>query len=112
MGIDLGQTTGWGSFYNFFNSALDSFIYLKVLVISGTIYKQVRALPDSYDEQKLSKYNKYLWRLKEVPLSRFLRMKQVLLEGGRWSKSIDFLRFLYCYYTEGVKQEVFNVSHS
>ena len=112
MGADLGATIGWSSFYNFFNSSLDSFIQLKVLVISGVVYKQVRDLPDSYDEQKLSKYNKYLWRLKEVPLSRFLRMKQVLLEGGRWNKPADFLRFLYCYYTEGVKQEVLNVSHS
>ena len=108
MGADLGATMGWTSFYNFFNSALDSFIQLKVLTISGVVYKQVRDLPDSYDEQKLSKYNKYLWRLKEVPLSRFLRMKQVLLEGGRWNKPADFLRFLYCYYTEGVKQEVLN----
>ena len=112
MGADLGATIGWSSFYNFFNSSLDSFIQLKVLVVSGVVYKQVRDLPDSYDEQKLSKYNKYLWRLKEVPLSRFLRMKQVLLEGGRWNKPADFLRFLYCYYTEGVKQEVLNVSHS
>ena len=112
MGADLGATIGWSSFYNFFNSSLDCFIQLKVLTISGVVYKQVRDLPEAYDEQKLSKYNKYLWRLKEVPLSRFLRMKQFLLDGGRWNKPADFLQFLYCYYTESVKQEVLKVNVS
>ena len=121
-GIDLGAAVGWSSFYNFLNSALTAFIYIKVLKISGVLYKTIPELPASYDsdnnliagydEAKLSRYNKYIWRLDEVPLSRLLRIKQTMLDGTKWKKQADFLCFIYNYYLESVKQEVLNVNNS
>ena len=110
IGVDLGNTLGWGTFYNFLNSSLESFIQIKMLMISGVVYKQIDTLPDVYDTNKLAKYNKYIWRLGGIPLSRFLRIKSMLSLTGRWGSGSDFLEFIYGYYSESVKMEVLNVN--
>jgi hypothetical protein len=100
-GLDLGQALGYSTFYNFMNKAIKCLVDIKVLVISGVIYKEIRDLPDAYDEKALSRYQKYLWKLKEIPLSRFLRLRQVM--GNKvWRTEYDFLNFLYRYYSEEV----------
>lgn len=97
-GVDLCETLGYGTFYNYMSRSLLSFIEIKQLLISGVIYKCIRNLPDNYDEKTLSRYNKYLWRLKQTPMTDLLRIRQCLGDK-RWSSELDFLNFLYKYYT-------------
>ena len=73
-----------------------SFIQIKELLISGVVYKQIYKLPDGYDEKRLSKYQRYVWKLKEIPLSRILRLYRSL--GTKiWRSDIEFLNFVYRY---------------
>ena len=97
-GVDLGNTLGWNTFYNFLASSIERFCELKMLSISGVVYKQVRNLPDSFDEVKLARYQKYLWRLRDIPMSDFLRVRQCM--GNRsWRKDTEFIEFIYRLYS-------------
>ena len=74
-------------------------------MISGVVYRKLQDLPDTYDEKKLSHYNKYLPELSKVPLSELLRLKQSL--GNKvWKSDMDLLEFLYEYYAEKGKVEI------
>ena len=97
-GVDLGHTLGWTKFYNFLASSIERFSELKMLSIAGVVYKQVRNLPDSFDEVKLARYQKYLWRLREIPMSSFLRIRKCM-GNSPWRSDSDFIEFLYNYYT-------------
>lgn len=103
-GLELGEALGWKSFYNFLRKNIQSFCELKELMISGVVYKSVRNLPECYDEKTLSRYQKYLWRLKEIPMSRLLRLRQAM---GKvvWTSQTDFLNFVYKYYYDEVRLE-------
>lgn len=96
-GIDLCNTLGVKRFYTYINKAITSFILIKQLLISGAIYKSIRNLPDTYDEKALSRYNKFLWKIRLIPMSDLLRIKQCLGDKS-WTSEMDFLRFLYKYY--------------
>lgn len=99
-GLDLCDSLGVRRFYNYLCKSLFCFIQIKQLLISGAIYKSIRGLPDTYDEKTLSRYNKFLWRLKEVPLSELLRIRKCV--GNKvWKSELDFINFLYCYYYKG-----------
>lgn len=93
-GYELAESYGYSSFYNRLRSTLISFIHLKELLISGVVYKQVYRLPECYDENKLSKYQRYIWRLKEIPLSRILRLYSALGKTT-WRSDTEFLNFVY-----------------
>ena len=54
-------------------------------------------MPDTYDEKALSRYNKFLWKIRLIPMSDLLRIKQCLGDKS-WTSEMDFLRFLYKYY--------------
>lgn len=95
-GYELAESYGYSSFYNRLRNTLSSFIQLKELIISGVVYKQVHKLPECYDENKLSKYQRYVWRLKEIPLSRILRL-YTALGTSTWKSDLDFLNFVYKY---------------
>ena len=97
-GVDLGNTLGYTKFYNFMSKSIERFCELKELLISGIIYKTVRNLPDNYDEQALSRYQKYLWRIKEIPTSQFLKVRSAM-GYNIWRNEIDFLKFIYKLYT-------------
>lgn len=103
-GADLGDTIGFQSMYNFTAKSIQSFCELKMLVIAGVVYKSVRNLPDSFDEKALARYQKYIWRLKEIPLSDLLRLRQCMGERP-WHNSADFLNFIYRFYN--LKAEMF-----
>lgn len=101
-GTELGASLGYSSFYNFMAKSLFLLAELKMLKMSGTIYKHVRNLPDSFDEKALSRYQKYLWRLNEVPLSKLLKIRQAM--GRRvWQNELDFLNFVYKFYDREAK---------
>lgn len=96
-GVDLGDILGITTMYNFLNKSISTMIELKMLIISGYVYKAVRNLPSNYDEKSLARYQKYIWRLKEIPLSRLLTLRYCMGKTT-WRSSIDLLGFIYKYY--------------
>lgn len=96
-GVDLGESMSFSTMYNFMAKSLLTLIQLKQLLISGIIYKAVRKLPDSYDEKSLARYQKYIWRLKTIPMSELLLLRQCMGEKT-WRSEIDMLNFIYNYY--------------
>ena len=100
-GIELGDSLGYMKLYNFLNHTLMKFIQIKILVISGVIYKDMRDVPPEYN---LNKYQKYLYKLKEIPLSRLLRIRKSM--GSKvWGSELDFINFIYRYYSMEVQSE-------
>lgn len=98
-GKELGDVYGYAKFYRFANKNLENFCTIKMLMISGVVYRKLQDLPETYDEKKLSHYNKYLPELSKVPLSELLRLKQSM--GNKvWKSDMDLLEFLYEYYAE------------
>lgn len=96
---DLCETYGVSSVRNYLVFTVKDFIYLKQLYLSGKIYKDVRDLPECFDEKKLSKHNMYLNSIEEkVPITRLLGLYKSLLELGNWRTSGDAISFLYEYY--------------
>lgn len=99
-GLDLCESLGVRRFYNYLSKSLFCFIQIKQLLIAGAIYKSIRGLPDTYDEKSLSRYNKYLWRVKLIPMSELLRIRQCM--GNKtWTSELDFMNFVYRYYYKG-----------
>lgn len=96
-GVDLADTLKYTKLYNFMAKSIQSFCELKMLIISGVVYKSIHKLPDAFDEKALSRYQRYIWRLKEVPLSDLLRLRQCM-GNTVWKSEIDFLNFIYRYY--------------
>lgn len=94
---ELGESLGYSSFYNFMSRSLKLFCELKMLIISGVVYKKVRNLPDSFDEKALARYQKYIWRLKEIPMSELLRLRYCMGKKT-WKSDIDMLNFIYNYF--------------
>ena len=108
VGLELADSMNYTSMYNFMTKCLRCFIEIKILCVSGVVYKTIRNLPDSYDEKSLARYQKYLWRLKEIPLSRLLRLRQAM--GTKvWRSEFDLLTFIYTYYNNELQLEVLNV---
>lgn len=103
-GVDLGTALGFKSMYNFMSKSIQCFCEIKMMLMSGVVYKSIRKLPDSFDEKALSRYQKYIWRLKEIPMSDLLRLRQCMGETS-WSDELDFLNFIYRYY--GLKAKLF-----
>lgn len=96
-GKELGDVYGYDKFYRFINKNIEVFCEIKMLTISGVIYRKIENLPKGYDETKLLRYNKYLPSLSNVPLSELLRLKKAI--GTRvWRTELDFMNFLYNYY--------------
>lgn len=104
-GVELAEIYKWRSFYNLVNSCVDCFIDIKMLRISGAIYKRIDRLPEGYDEKKLSRYQRYLWKIHQLPMSMLLTLKTHLMRG-QWLSELEFLRFLYGYWYERVVIEV------
>lgn len=98
-GSDLCDSVGIRSMYNFMSRSIGLLCELKMLMISGVVYKSVRHLPDSFDEQALARYQKYIWRLRMIPMSKLLQLRQSVGETP-WKTELDFLGFIYRYYSE------------
>lgn len=99
VGYDLGQLFSWRTMYDMLSSSLGYLIEIKMLILSGDVYKDIRNLPDSYNEKRLAKYQKYIWRLKELTMSELLRLR-VSLGSKVWDSDADFVNFIYKYYGE------------
>lgn len=108
-GVDLGEALGYNKFYNYMNKSLMNFIQIRVLIISAVVYKDLHDLPDEYEDKKtLVRYQKYMYKIKEIPLSRFLRLKTALIASKPWQSELDFISFLYRYYDDEVKLGDYN----
>ena len=94
---ELAEMLGYTSFYNFMAKSLMTLINLKMLMISGDVYKSVHNLPECYNENELARYQKYIWRLNTLPLSTLLLLRQCM--GSKaWRTDLDILNFIYLYY--------------
>ena len=94
---ELAQSLGYQTFYNFTNKSITNLIQLKLLMLNGDVYKTVVNLPETYDEKALARYQKYIWRLREMPLSSLVLLKQSM--GSKaWRSELDLFEFIYNYY--------------
>lgn len=104
-GVDLADAIGMSSLYNFMNRSLSLMCEIKMLRISGVVYKHIDKLPESFDTKALARYQKFIWRLNEIPLSELLDLRQSM--GSRvWRRDADLLAFVYDYYTKRGIREV------
>lgn len=97
-GVDLGNTLGFAKLYNFLSKSIKCFCEIKMLMMAGVVYKSIYKLPSSFDEKALAKYQKYIWKLKEIPMSDLLRLRQCM-GSKKWLNELDFLNFIYKYYS-------------
>lgn len=102
---DLKEDYTWGQLWGYCKKILENIRDIKMLLISDDIYNSVRNLPDGYDEKALMKYQRYLYLIKGIPMTRVLRVLAMLMEQ-RWSNEQYFLLFIYRYYRELVVAEV------
>ena len=95
---ELGVAYDWNTFYNYVRKAVVNIVEIKMLIISGVIYKEIKDIPDCYDIAALSRYRRYLWTIKEIPMSRLLQLFQNL-SIRRWNNEVDCVSFLYNFYS-------------
>lgn len=99
--VDLCESFGTRSTYNFLVASLKDILNIKVLYLQGIIYDSIRDLPEGYDEKKLSKYNMYLKRIiQDLTYENILRLYIALCKCERWRAPQDGVLFLYNYYLE------------
>lgn len=103
-GVELAEVYGWGKFNKALNFCLSALVDIKELQISGVVYKRLANLPQGYDERRLSKYQRYLWRIEKIPLSRILRLKVCF--SNRWFNKVDFLNSMYAFIKDAEVYEV------
>jgi hypothetical protein len=96
-GFDLSSDLEWGMIWTFTRAFVRSSIEIKSLCISGVVYEDLHALPDGYDQQKLIKYNRYMWFIRSQPLSKLLAVYK-LLDDFKWTSELEFYKFLCEYY--------------
>jgi len=101
-GVELARDLGYSTLYNFISANLTSMIQLKQLLITGKIYKRIENLPEYCDDKKLGRYQRYIWKLKEIPLSDMLAFKY-FMGNEVWVNELDYMMFLYRYYSDKAK---------
>jgi len=103
-GTGLAEVYKWDTFHAYLKNSVKALIDLKMLYMSGIITKHVTNIPASYDEKKLVRYQRYLYRLREIPLTRLIRVLY-FLDAQRWQTGVDFIRFIYLYTYESQRIE-------
>lgn len=99
----LCETYSIRSIRNFLVAAVKDILDIKVLYNQGVIFKQIRDLPDMYDEKRLLRYNFCLERIEsEIPYTRILNLYCKLKEEV-WVRDEDLLNFIYKYYGGNVE---------
>lgn len=110
LGVDLGSIYGYNKFWSYTVNCVKSFSDIKMLTISGVVYKRLTELPECYNEKRLGKMNRYLWVLKDIPYSSIIRLRY-MLSRQRWRNESDFVAFIYNYYYAEIKEVVKNDIH-
>ena len=90
---------GSRSLQNFMVSDIKNMIEIKQLYLEGIFYDKIKkvGVPESYDVEKLMKYQSFFDELVEIPLKRFLFLLKSL-KVGYWGSNEDAFNFLYRYY--------------
>lgn len=104
-GAELAGNMGYSKFYNYLHSCVFNLIRLKTLMMDGTVYKEVRKLPEFYDDSRIARYSRYIYKLREIPLSDLIILNS-FLESYRWHSEEMFIRFIYEYYSDKAKRLV------
>lgn len=105
-GFDLASVYGFGKLHSYMVNCVSCLRDVKVLRVSGAVYKNLINLPNGYDEAKLARYQRYIWRLNEIPLSRILRLAIFLEAKLSWNRDLDFIHFIYAYLSDEMRYEV------
>lgn len=103
-GVDLMSIYKPAKFQSLLLNCVKMFIYLKMLCISGVLYKKLYEIPKGYPDNIL-KYQRYLFKIKEVPMTRLLRLG-LMLNNEKWTSEIYFTKFIYNYYLDLFAYEV------
>ena len=90
-GTELAQVFGYSTLHNYLLKTLKDFIAIKELIVSGVVYKHI----DENADANLAKYNRYIYKITDIPMSKFLLLYQALMP--RWSSELEFFRCLYSY---------------
>lgn len=107
-GRELGMIHTIPTLYSFLKKSIYSIVQIKMLRDSGFIYKSIRNLPDNYEQNSLMRYQKYMWTLNTIPMSRILRLVAAM-GRKRWVTELDMARFIYEYYTLEMSIDVINL---
>lgn len=103
-GVGLSEVYNWNTFHIYLKNSVKAMIDLKILYMSGVITKHVTGIPEGYDEKVLVRYQRYLFRLREIPLTRLIRLLYYL-DMQSWCSPLDFVRFIYLYTYDLQKSE-------
>lgn len=95
---DLSSVFSWNSIRNLMLDTIYGLSDMKLLYLSGNLYKRYVELNDSFDEKRISRYMRYSYLMGIIPMSKLLRARS-LLETNRCNTSLEFLNFLYAYYS-------------
>lgn len=97
----LVESYGARKLQNFIISDIKRMLEIKQLYLEGILYDSVSKdrVPESYDFNKLRRYNLMFNDIVETPIERFLFLLKKL-KNGYWKSSADALSFLYSYYNE------------
>lgn len=104
-GEDLAQVYGYKKFHAYLSSCIKQLMDLKMLIMSGVVYNHIPELPKAYDEQKLMRYQRYIWRVRKLPFSRLIRLKSFVGDTV-WRSNIDLFGCVYGYYKDLIQYEV------
>jgi hypothetical protein len=106
-GKELADTQGYDKTWMYMVSCIKALCEIKMLMISGVVYKHITKIPEGYNEKKLYKYQRYIWQLEEIPFSTLIRLRYHL-QKKHWYTGVDFESFIYGYYYESIKSELEN----
>ena len=95
---DLSKAIGCNRLRNYLMSTVKDIMYIKQLYLETDIYDEIKNLPKGYDEKRLSRYQRYLKDIKNIPMSSVLGLFTDLLDSGPWYKDSDAMTFLFNYY--------------
>lgn len=93
---ELSDIYKYSDFYIKLKYIVKSLIDIKMLMVNGVIYTKISKLPECYNEKALVKYQRNLWKIKEIPMSRLIRLYNSL-GVTIWSNELDILTFLCNY---------------
>ena len=109
--VDLGTNMGYLKLQHYMLTCLESLTQIKMLLLNGTVYKQLdnNNLSERYKNLNLKRYSNYIEKLKELGLTDLLLLYKVLGET-KWYSALEVQSFIYSYYNIKAQQVVINPS--
>jgi hypothetical protein len=95
--VDLAEKYTWPTFRNYLKRSVKSCIDIKMILSSGEVYDNIRTYKnDAYNMNQLGRFQRYLPKIKEISITRFLGLLENL-EKRIWRNDMDFLSFFFNY---------------